>query len=64
MAQRLTPHHLQGRVSAAITLLLFGPQAPMQALGSLLIAHADHATVFVASAAVSLAVGAWLAVSR
>jgi len=64
IAQRLTPHHLQGRVSAAVTLALFGPQAPMQALGSWLIAHAGYATVLGASAAMSLAIGGWLAVSR
>ncbi|HTU31538.1 MAG TPA: MFS transporter [Solirubrobacteraceae bacterium] len=64
IAQRLTPQHLQGRVSAAVTLALFGPLAPMSALGSLLIAHIDYAAVFVASAAVSLAIAGWLALSR
>ena len=64
IAQRLTPQHLQGRVSAAVTLALFGPQAPMQALGSLVIAHTGYAMVFVASAAVSLGIAGWLAVSR
>jgi MFS family permease len=64
IAQRLSPQHLQGRVSAALTLALFGPQAPMQALGSLLISDVGYATLFVASAVVSLAIGGWLAVSR
>ena len=64
IGQRLTPQHLQGRVSAALTLALFGPQAPTQALGSLLISHAGYGTVFVVSAAASLAIGAWLAVRR
>jgi hypothetical protein len=64
IAQRVTPQYLQGRVSAAVTLALFGPQAPMQALGSLLIAYTDYTVVFVVSAAVSLAIGGWLAVSR
>lgn len=60
IAQRLTPQRLQGRVSAAVTLGLFGPQAPMQALGSLAISHTDYSTVLFASAAVSLAIGGWL----
>ena len=60
----LRPRTLQGRVSAAVTLALFGPQAPMQALGSLLISDVGYATLFVASAVVSLAIGGWLAVSR
>jgi MFS family permease len=64
IAQRLTPQHMQGRVSAAVTLALFGPQAPMQALGSLLVTRIDYTVVFVASAVVSLGIGAWLAVSR
>jgi hypothetical protein len=64
IAQRLSPQHLQGRVSAAVTLALFGPQAPMQALGALLIAHTGYATVFLASAAASLAIAMWLATAR
>ena len=40
LAQRVTPPELQGRVSAAVTLAMFGPQAPMQALGSLAIRYA------------------------
>ena len=63
LAQRLTPQHLQGRVSAAVTLALFGPQAPMQALGSLLIAHTSDATIFIGSALISLGIGAWLALN-
>ncbi|MGH2910535.1 MAG: MFS transporter [Solirubrobacteraceae bacterium] len=60
LAQRLTPQHLQGRVSAALTLSLFGPAAPMQALGALLIAHATYPAILVGSAVVSLAIGGWL----
>ncbi|HLH99603.1 MAG TPA: hypothetical protein VKV06_02385, partial [Acidimicrobiales bacterium] len=37
VAQRLTPAELQGRVSAAVTLIFFGPQAPLQAVGALAI---------------------------
>lgn len=64
LAQRLTPQHLQGRVSAAVTLALFGPQAPMQALGSLLIAHVGYAAILVGSALVSLGIGVWLTRQR
>lgn len=64
IAQRLTPQHLQGRVAAAVTLALFGPAAPMQALGSLLIAHTSYRVIFVASAALSLAIAAWLGLPR
>jgi MFS family permease len=61
VAQRATPDDLQGRVSAALTLALFGPQAATQAVGSALIAHATYIEIFIASAAVSLAIAAWLA---
>jgi Na+/melibiose symporter-like transporter len=61
LAQRVTPNELQGRVSAALILALFGPQAPMQALGSLLISHASYITIYIASAALSLAIAFWLA---
>jgi Major Facilitator Superfamily len=61
IAQRSSPNGVQGRVSAALTLALFGPQAPMQALGSLLIVRVSHATVFLLSAAIALATAAWLA---
>jgi hypothetical protein len=40
LAQSRTPIPLQGRVSAAITVALFGPQALTQALGALVITHA------------------------
>ncbi len=62
LAQRLTPNQLQGRVSAALTLALFGPQAAMQALGSLLIAHASYVTVYIASAALGALIAGWLAI--
>ena len=60
--QQLTPPHLQGRVSAALGLLLFGPQAPTQAVGSFLIAHVGYQEIYVAS--VFAAVTTAAAVSR
>jgi MFS family permease len=60
LAQRLTPLSLQGRVSAAVTLAMFGPQAPMQALGSLAIRYATYRQLFIAGAAVALACAASL----
>lgn len=60
LAQGLTPNQLQGRVAAATTLALFGPQAPTQALGALLITHATFRQVYLGSAAAALAVAAWL----
>jgi hypothetical protein len=61
IAQRETPDELQGRVSAAIMIALFGPQAPLQALGSAAIAVVGFAVIYVASAIVALGVAAWLA---
>ncbi|TWE09288.1 MFS transporter [Rudaeicoccus suwonensis] len=52
-AQELTPSNLQGRVAAAVTFLLFGPQAPTQALGSILIAHLDYQEIYIASAVIA-----------
>jgi MFS family permease len=61
IAQRETPHELQGRVSAAITIALFGPQAPLQALGSAAITVVGFAEIYVASAVAALAAATWLA---
>ncbi len=61
LAQRTTPTELQGRVSAALTLALFGPQAPMQAIGSLLIAHTTYTEIYLASAVAAIAIGIRLA---
>jgi MFS family permease len=55
LAQRLTPLDLQGRVSALVSLVLFGPQAPMQALGSLAIRYLTYRQVYAAGAALALA---------
>lgn len=60
VAQRNTPDELQGRVSAALTFALFGPQFLTQSIGSGLIAHATYIQIYLASAAVSLAIAAWL----
>jgi hypothetical protein len=58
LAQRLTPLELQGRVSALVSLALFGPQAPMQALGSLAIRYATYRQLYAASAALALVAAA------
>ena len=55
LAQRSTPPELQGRVSAAVTLAFFGPQAPLQALGALAIRYATYQQVYLAGAAVAVA---------
>lgn len=60
ITQRATPNALQGRVSAALTFALFGPQALMQSIGSGLIAHATYVEIYIASAIVSLGIAAWL----
>jgi MFS family permease len=62
LAQRLTPNARQGRVTAAITLLLFGPQAPMQALGALLIGNTSYRVIYLSSAAITALAVIWLAV--
>jgi MFS family permease len=54
LAQRLTPLELQGRVSAVVSLVLFGPQAPMQALGSLAIRYATYRQILAGGAALAL----------
>lgn len=61
LAQRVTPMHLQGRVAAAITLALFGPGAPAQALGALVISHASYRRVYVVLAVVGFVLAGWLA---
>ena len=64
-AQRLTPLDRQGRVSALVTLVLFGPQAPMQALGSLAIRYLTYRQVYLAAAALAAgAAGAAVAFHR
>ncbi|HEX5194034.1 MAG TPA: MFS transporter [Solirubrobacteraceae bacterium] len=63
LAQRSTPDDLQGRVSAAVTLAMFGPQAPLQALGSLAISVVGFGVIYGASAVASLALAGWLALA-
>ncbi len=60
LAQRLTPLPLQGRVSAAVLLAMFGPQAPLQAVGSLAIHYASYRQLYAATAAVALLCAAFL----
>lgn len=60
LTQRLTPLELQGRVAAAVTFALFGPGAPMQALGSWLISQTGFREVYVGSASATAIVAAWL----
>ena len=55
LAQRCTPPELQGRVSAAVTLAFFGPQAPLQALGALAIRYATYRQLYLAGSAVAAA---------
>jgi MFS family permease len=55
LAQRCTPPELQGRVSAAVTLAFFGPQAPLQALGALAIRYATYRQLCLVGAAVAVA---------
>lgn len=55
LAQRCTPPELQGRVSAAVTLSFFGPQAPLQALGALVIRYVGYQQLYLAGTAVALA---------
>jgi hypothetical protein len=55
LAQRSTPPELQGRVSAAVTLAFFGPQAPLQALGAVAIRYAGYQQLYLAGAAVAVA---------
>ena len=60
VAQRASPDALQGRVSAALIFALFGPQALTQTIGSALIAHITYIEIYLGSAAVALAIAAWL----
>lgn len=61
LAQRVTPSELQGRVSAAVTLAMFGPQAPMQALGSLAIRYGTFRQIFAGTAIVAVACSFYVA---
>jgi Na+/melibiose symporter-like transporter len=54
LAQRATPDALQGRVFAAMNLVLFGPQPLAQALGSGMIEQVDFRSMYLATATVAL----------
>ncbi|HEY6500635.1 MAG TPA: MFS transporter [Streptosporangiaceae bacterium] len=60
LAQRLTPLPLQGRVSAAVLLTMFGPQAPLQAVGSLAVHYGSYRQLYAVTAAVALLCAAFL----
>ena len=60
LAQRATPPGLQGRVSAAVLLAVFGLQAPLQAIGSVAISYTSYQVIYLVSAALALASGGWL----
>jgi MFS family permease len=60
LAQRLTPLSLQGRVSAAVVLAMFGPQAPLQAAGSLAIRFLSFGQLYAGGAVVALLCAAYL----
>lgn len=60
LVQRLTPDGLQGRASAATTLLLFGPQPVAQAVGALAVATVDFRLIYAGGAVAGLAALAWL----
>jgi MFS family permease len=55
LAQRCTPPELQGRVSAAVMLVFFGPQAPLLTVGALAIRYATYQQLYLAGAAVAVA---------
>jgi MFS family permease len=61
LAQRVTPTGLQGRVSAVVILAMFGPQAPMQALGSLAIQYGTFRQLYAGGAIMALTCAAYLA---
>lgn len=61
ITQRATPMGLQGRVSAAVTFALFGPQAPMQALGAFAITQLSYRQLYLTGAGITAATAAWLA---
>jgi MFS family permease len=54
LTQRRTPNELQGRVSSAITLLLFAPLPFSHGLGALAVAHFAFWQLYVVTAAVTL----------
>jgi hypothetical protein len=61
ITQREAPTPLQGRVSAAVSFALFGPQAPLQALGALAIAEFSYRQLYLVGAVTTGATALWLA---
>lgn len=59
LVQRSTPAPLQGRVSAVVLFAVFGPQAPLQAVGSAAIAYVSYQVIFASSAAVAAVAACW-----
>jgi MFS family permease len=64
VAQRATPTRLQGRVSGALTLVLFGSQAPTQTLGALLVTRTGYAEIYTGSAGLGVALALALALGN
>lgn len=61
LTQRETPMQLQGRASAAVTFALFGPQAPLQALGAFAITQLSYRQLYLIAAVMTAATAVWLA---
>jgi MFS family permease len=61
LTQRATAMSLQGRVSASVTFALFGPQAPLQALGALAITQLSYRQLYLVGAGVTTTAAVWLA---
>lgn len=55
LGQRLAPVELQGRVAAAIGLLLFAPQPIAQSISALAIAVVDYRTLYLTVVAIGTA---------
>lgn len=64
LAQRLTPDDLQGRVAAALTLVLFAPQPLAHLAGSVAVSHLSYRLLFLGSATLTLATAIWLAIAN
>jgi Na+/melibiose symporter-like transporter len=64
LAQRETPNSLQGRVSAAVTLALFGSQPLTQAAGALAITYFTYREIYVVSAVMAALIAGWLCWKR
>jgi MFS family permease len=57
LTQRCTPPDRQGRVSAVVSLAFFGPQAPILAVGALIIRYATYRELYLAGAIVAVVTG-------